>query len=65
MPEFENLTKTITAEQRQEFHDQLTAAYKASQGYSNDEEIEALWDLAHLACAAFDVYRDDEEDDDG
>jgi hypothetical protein len=60
MAEFEDLTKTIKAEDRKEFSDRLRAAKKASYGDSNDLEIDTLWELASQACYVLDVYSEDE-----
>lgn len=51
----------LDPESREEFRAMLKRAHKAGEGGSNDEEIDALWDIAAFACAAFNIYRDDEE----
>lgn len=55
-----DVTRTITEEERKEFYDRLMVAYAASQGGSNDEEIDTLWDLAAIACGVLDVWREDD-----
>lgn len=45
----------ITDEQRNEFIEDLRAAFEAREGDSNDAEIEALWSVADWAMLAFDV----------
>jgi hypothetical protein len=49
----------ITAEERQEFLEELAAAMKARKGGSSDDELEALWDIAGTACGIFEVFEED------
>lgn len=59
------ITVTLSSRNRKQFLDELSTALKAREGGSNDEEITALWDLAGLACGAFDIYEEDAALEDG
>lgn len=50
---------TVTPEQIKEFTDAIREASKAADGDSNDDEIEALWEVVDHACNALGLNRDD------
>jgi hypothetical protein len=55
----EDADVTVTAEQRTHFTEAITAAAKACEGDSGDEEIEALWEAIDAACSILNLNRDD------
>ena len=55
----ETRTVTLDAEEREQFRQELKAAFAARDGGSNDDEIMALWECVGSACGVFDVYEED------